>query len=443
MNEEKIIDTNVEENNEVVEDTTEGMRPEDYTVIKDMLNEMDSWNKMLKQETHSILKNTYGMTPFVMVGIIPFDDLRIESMTMEDITKFINEHKDPSSNVNYTVETVEDGKKMMRELKDLQMNLYSAEQEASKLKAQSQDILNEYYEYLSSPEVKEARRNRITRMRELADAETDPVKKSNMYKMINAMEQSDTFEFFFTRLQKDVEKESNSIIEQFFDESRGKYVIERYKKKVAKFGFDDKLYKYFFNLEETFLDEKYHAFNNLFLFNYMRYIAYADPYNKTDKLYVQSITSAIANMIYHKFDSKMEEQSFIRVIERFLDYFMDKHDYFMENNTTRPGHPVREVASAKYEADQKNRIIAKMNELNITGYDENASSKELYEYFNTKMEEMLEAQKKERDEKAAKAKAKTSENEDGSVTVEPEIQTMFTTGTTVTPVDSEFETVTE
>ena len=207
---------------------------------------------------------------------------------------------------------------------------------------------------------------------------------------------------------------------------------------MPKFGFDVNLYKYFFNLEENFLAKKYHAFNNLFLFCYMRYVAYADPYDKKDKLFVQSITSALANMIYHKFNSTTEEQRFIHTIEKLEDYFMDKYDYFMENNTTRPGHPVREIASAKYEADQKARLMAKMDELGITGYNDSMSAKEMHEFFNNKMDEMLEEQKKERD-----AKANVTENEDGSVTIAPDmssetnddIPSVFVTGTSIEGID--------
>jgi hypothetical protein len=135
----------------------------------------------------------------------------------------------------------------------------------------------------------------------------------------------------------------------------------------------------------------------------------------------------------------MEEQKFIHVIEKFEEYFMDKYDYFMTNNTTRPGHPVREQASAKYEADQKARLIAKMDELGITGYTESMTAKEMHEFFNTKMDEMLEAQKKEKE-----AKSIVTENEDGSVEIKPEmsedntdeIGECFVTGLTVSDTET-------
>ena len=418
--------------NEVVEnETTEekvSMTPNDYSVIRDMIKEMESWNKMLQDETHSILKNSYGLTNFAIVGIIPFTDEKIESMTMDDIKNFIEKYRDHNVDNLPELETIEDGIKFMKEVKELQMNLYSADQETNKLKEESKDILNEYLNYLSSPEVVEARRNRLNNMKALAEAETDVVKKARLMDMINSMEQTDTMEFIFKRFNDDVVKESKSVLEAFFDERRGSYVIDRYKKKINKFGFEADLYKYFFNIEENFLPEKYHAFNNLFLFYYMRFIAYADPYNKTDKLFVQTLTSSLANTIYHKFNSTIEEQKFLNIIERFEEYFIDKYDYFMENNTTRPGHPVREQANAKYEADRKARLIAKMNEMNITGYDENMTSRELQEYFNNTIEKMLDEQKQEKDSK----NIKVTEEEDGSTRIEPnmdgDVESAFVTG---------------
>ena len=427
-NESEVVETTAtEESNDQVT-----MSPKDYSVIRDMLKEMEDWNKMLQDETHSILKNNYGLTNFAIFGIIPFTDEKIESMTMEEIKTFIETYKDQNVNNVPELETLEDGIKYMKEVKDLQMNLYAADQETNKLKAESQDILNDYLNYLSSPEVVEARRNRLANMKALAESETDEVKKSQMMSMINSMEQTDTMEFIFKRFTEDTDKESKSVLDAYFDERKGSYVIDRYKKKISKFGFEPDLYKYFFNIEENFLPEKYHAFNNLFLFYYMRFIAYADPYNKTDKLFVQTLTSSLANTIYHKFNSTIEEQKFLNIIERFEDYFMDKYDYFMENNTTRPGHPVREQANAKYEADRKARLIAKMNELKIEGYDENMSAKELQEYFNESIEKMLEEQKQERDSK----NSKVTEDEDGSTRIEPNmednsVESHFVTGTII------------
>ena len=202
------------------------INPQDYSVIRDMLKEMDDWNKMLKDETHSILKNNYGLTNFSMLGIIPYTDEKIESMTLEEINAFIEKYRDPNVKNIPEINTVEEGVTTMKELKNLQMNLYSAEQETAKLKGESQEILNDYFEYLSSPEVVAARKSRLDKMRELAENETDEVKKSRMNMMIDSMEQADNMEFIFKRFYNDVTKETESVLESFFNEKKGSYVID-------------------------------------------------------------------------------------------------------------------------------------------------------------------------------------------------------------------------
>ena len=291
------------------------------------------------------------------------------------------------------------------------------ENEYKKIQADSNDILNDYAEFLSSEKVIAARKARLERMKELAKSETNETKRREMEKKIRYMEMTQSLDFIFTRLDTFGDKEKKNVINAFFDDKRGSYVINRYKDKIVKFGFDVNLYKYFFNLEENFLSEEYHPFNNLFLFYYMRFVAYSDPYKEEDKLYVQSLTSAIANLIYHRFpkdkketdDSAIDEsnvnaaeQRFIKILEKFASFFEDQREYFFENNTMRPGHPIREEMTAKREMERKAELIKKMSELNITGYDENMSANELQEYFNSKLDEVIEQQKKERDaEKAA------------------------------------------
>ena len=81
----------------------------------------------------------------------------------------------------------------------------------------------------------------------------------------------------------------------------------------------------------------------------------------------------------------------------------------------RPGHPVREEMTAKREMERKAELLKKMEELNITGYDENMTANELQEYFNSKLDEVIEQQKKERDAEKASAEEKESDTPDAGV----------------------------
>ena len=390
--------------------------PDSYSLIRDMMKEMKEYQKMMEDETRNILHRNYHLSDEVMVPLAFISKSKIDEMSLDEINKFFDKHVyQKSTSMEY--DDVEEARLAMHEIKKLQYNLMEVENEYKKIQSESNEILNDYAEFLSSEKVIVARKARLERMKELAKSETNETKRREMEKKIRYMEMTQSLDFIFTRLDTFGDKEKKNVINAFFDDKRGSYVINRYKDKIVKFGFDVNLYKYFFNLEENFLSEEYHPFNNLFLFYYMRFVAYSDPYKEEDKLYVQSLTSAIANLIYHRFpkdkketdDSAIDEsnvnaaeQRFIKILEKFASFFEDQREYFFENNTMRPGHPIREEMTAKREMERKAELIKKMSELNITGYDETMSANELQEYFNSKLDEVIEQQKKERDaEKAA------------------------------------------
>ena len=407
---EQVVDTPVSEVTEDgVKNTSNG--PDSYAIIRDMMKEMKDYQKMMEDETRDILHRNYHLSDEVMVPLAFISKSKIYEMTLEEVNDFFAKyvHKNYTS-IKY--DDVEEARIAMHEIKKLQYNLMDNENEYKKIQTESNEILNDYAEFLSSEKVIAARKARLERMRELAKNEPDETKRREMEKKIQYMEMTQSLDFIFTRLDTFGDKEKKSVISAFFDDKKGSYVINRYKDKIGKFGFDINLYKYFFNLEENFLSEEYYPFNNLFLFYYMRFVAYSDPYNEKDKLYVQAFTSAIANLIYHKFpknkkDDNTEknpdesnvnaaEQRFIKILEKFASFFEDQREYFFENNTMRPGHPIREEMTARREMERKSSIIKKMNELNITGYNENMTANELQEYFNNKLDEVIEKEKKER-----------------------------------------------
>lgn len=407
--------------------------PDSYQLIRDMLKEMKDYQKMMEDETRNILHRSYHLSSEAMVPLAFISNSKINSMSLTEINDFFDKYVYKSyTSIEY--DDVEEARLALHEVKKLQYNLMEIENEYKKIQAESNDIFNEYAEFLSSEKVMNARKARIDKMKELVKNEPDKDKRREIERKIKYIEMTQSLDFIFTRLDNFGDKEKKNVITAFFDDKRGSYIINRYKDKITKFGFDVNLYKYFFNLEENFLSEEYHVFNNLFLFYYMRFVAYSNPYDEKNKLYVQAFTSAIANLVYHKFpkDKKNEdnpietpvdesnvnaaEQRFIKILEKFASFFEDQREYFFENNTMRPGHPVREEMTAKREMERKAELLKKMEELNITGYDENMTANELQEYFNSKLDEVIEQQKKERDAEKASAEEKESDTPDDGVT---------------------------
>lgn len=426
-----------------VENVKNEFDPNNYKVMIDMIKEMDEQYKMLKEFTESNVKQ-YNLHPDIIEAIIPYTHEDINEMPVQDgidfLSKFVySDETGEKITINDIIDrnrekttTMIDGKevdvydddfsivfKILHDIKDSSMNLYSAKLEADKLKNESKDVLNEYLNYISSNKVQENRKKRLEIMKKsLANYNEDDVKKKKMEKMIESMEASMTLSFIFTRLETLKEKEILSIKKSFFDEKRGSYIIQKFKEKIIKFGFSHNLYKYFFNIEENFLDEKYHVFNNLFLFIYMRFVAYSDPYDKRDSLFVKALTGTMANLIYHKFASTENEINFINTIKKTLDYFEEYRDYFDKNNTTHPNHEIRKKADEKHETDRKNMLIDKMKSLNISGFDESMSANELQEYLNNALDEMIKSQQ----EKKTSEDVDVTETEDGVTNIAPAIK---------------------
>ena len=174
--------------------------------------------------------------------------------------------------------------------------------------------------------------------------------------------------------------------------------MDKFYAKMKMFGFKQDLYTYFLNIEETFLDEKYHPFNNLFLFIYARMIAYSDPYNKKDVMFANAINSGLASLVYHKFESTEQELNFKGIIMGIDDYFIGDREFFEKNNTTYEKHPERIEYEAGKEDALRKFYIEKLHSLDVTNFDETLPSKELKAIYEEKYNTLVSTQVEEYDQ---------------------------------------------
>lgn len=400
--EEEVIEESVETSNNNEEAEKSSFNPNEYKLILDMIKEMESQYEMLKQFTESTIRSNYNLNPSIIYALVGYLKEDIENMSLEECKNLLTKYGSEENTENIIKACNDENqdelnvvKSIIKEIKEGQLTLMNAKFEADQIKAESEEIVQDYMNYLSSPKVQEYRLKKLSLMKEAAEKEEDPVKKREMIEMINAIESTQTYSFIYSRFKEYGPKELANITEKFFNDSQGSYIINKFRTKISKFGFNENLYKYFFNIEENFLDEKYHPYNNLFLFIVMRFIAYADPYNKIDKMQVQAIYSAMANLIYHRFEREEKEAEFIKFIESILNLFIDAGytEKYFEENITNPNHEARITADKKREADRKIALINKMDELNISGYDVNATADELQKYMNDKLDELIELQR--------------------------------------------------
>lgn len=389
---------NVEENiPETKPEETEKISSSDYKLIVDMIREVDEQYNTLKETLSLMVTNTYGLNPDVLDMILPYEKEQISSLTDDDIKAFLNQYLIIDTDTRYSDMSHEELVESMTHIKDASLVLLSTKKEADEIKESSSDVLKEYFSYMTSDKVRKSREKRLESMKKALELETDEVKINKIKKMINTIESSLNFSFIKERFDELGNKELENIKDGYFTMNRGSYIIERYTKRIVKFGYNPDIYKYFFNIEENFLPKKYSPFNNLFLFIYMRQVAYADPYDKNEKMLVQSLTGALANLIYHKFDSLESEQFFIQVITEILDLFanneeFDYLEYFKENNMTYEEHPARKQADAAHETKRKESLIRMLTSMKINSFDDSMTADELQEIYNRETELMIKNQ---------------------------------------------------
>ena len=203
-------------------------------------------------------------------------------------------------------------------------------------------IQNEYreeiqkqYNYMTSPEFAKEMEARLKEMEKRYEEETDEHAKAELGKAITAIKSMNSMDYIFKRLNgPDSKKEVDSISKSFFETYGSKYIMERYEKKAAKIGLGGNIYLNCFGIETKFLDEKYHPFNNLFLFSMIRLIAYVDVNNKDDVMYAKNTMRMMLRLMNHAFPSQEAENAFINVIKSYLEHFMPKRDLFAKENTS-------------------------------------------------------------------------------------------------------------
>ena len=152
------------------------------------------------------------------------------------------------------------------------------------------------------------------------------------------------------------------------------------------------------DLEEKYLEEKYHPFNNLFLFYYMRFVGHMNPYNIEEAEKVAALTTELLGLVYKQFTDAEAEEEFKNVIRSFDDMFEDDVEKFKEDNATYPKSKYRLEKDAVYAEKRKESLLQALNILdpeNTRGYKDDMSVDELDQIFKAAQKELDETQAKD------------------------------------------------
>ena len=246
--------------------------------------------------------------------------------------------------------------------------------EVDEIKQQANEGMDEYIKYLTSDEHLKDNEEKIENMRKKASEMEDGYEKKKLEKSIDAFKASLDLSFITKRIETVGESEIARIKDAFFDTRQSNYVVKRFNEKIEKLGYNKNIHSSLLNIEEKFLEEKYHVFNNLFIFHMMRYIGHINVNKNEDKVYASTLISYTGNLIYHKFTSTNLENKFVGIIRSFLDNFEPYREKFEKDNVLHPNHPVRLEKKKKREDEIKEMIYKNFED---NGYEVTDEVKEL------------------------------------------------------------------
>ena len=385
------------------------MEENNYKLMVSMLGTMKSSLETLKDTISNQLRTDFKLNDEIIDASLPYMIEDIPNMGETELRNIFTKY---SLTTEPNTDSLEDLRKNFKTIKNMSLLLLSAQKEYVDIKNQSTEVMDEYLNYMSSQKVEDAREERLSRMKTILESEEDETQKKRIQKIIDTTESSKSFDFVTARLKKYGEKEIENIMDGYFNHKKGSHIITKYTSKIKQFGYNPEIYTFFFNIEENFLPEEYADFNNLFLFIYMRMVAYSDPYKNEDKLFIRALTGKIAELFYHKM-SKEDEEKFINVVKRVDNFFMDKKEYFSKNNTTSPNHPIRKEQNERVDSAKIQGIKKKLQDLQYPGvYPEDATADQLQKIFEKYVTELIEKQV-----------AKKEENLEGEEITEKRIQT--------------------
>jgi hypothetical protein len=303
-------------------------------------------------------------------------------------------------------------------------DLMESESEIEELEKESKENMAEYINYISSEEYEQKQLDKLNALveeeRRLTTSYAEEKvenKKANIYRRLQIVMReismiSGRYTFDFIKREPGIDK----TVEAFFSNKTSSYTMEKFYSKCKQLKMDPSWYRYFFNLEEKFLEEKYYPFNNLFLFRCVRYIGYADATKDVRK--IKTVTNTLSRLYYNKFPNANSREIFLNSVRTYLDQFIDAGytEKFEAENILQPNHPERIKKDKEREEKLREQYYAQILKMGFAEtIDEtitNMTTDELVAFLDEKNREMLEEAERKAAEKKAEEAARLAEEDD-------------------------------
>ena len=340
--------------------------------VNDLLDLVSSSTEQMKT-TVDIYKNSIakmGLHFEVVDELMNFNKETIhnfdDSIYVNIWNKFSNGEVQPSEDLDKFHQEIKD---TICEVGDIALDtLKDLYDQYNEIINDTKKALDDYSEYISSPEFKKKENEAMDNLKKKLDETTDESDKKKLQKRIDAINNAETLSFMLDRVNSIGQKEVDRITDLFFDSRQYKSILDRFINKTRKMGFKDGWYKKMVDLETTFLPDKYYPFNNLFMFHIIRTVIHCDIDNPVDSMYARSIISRVLRLIYNKYSDKDERDAVVNLIMEFEDKFMDKKELFDNRNTS---YNIDNTSSIISDNDFIQSIKDVMlDKFNLTGLDE-------------------------------------------------------------------------
>lgn len=356
---------------------------------KELIDGMSEQIKMYDNVIDSMIAN-HGFNARLRDVLAKMPKDAVDALDSAKVDKIIAFTQSKLNDINTAKDEDTDERKAMtfseyciavfKEIHECCVNYADAIKEKDNLEKEIRDITNKSYDASTSGK---ARMEKVESLQKKLDEETDPVEKAKIQKMLDTIRKTEDLSFLTDRIVKLGDNEVRNIINTFFNAKRSSLIMEKFRIRIKRLGYDENTYKMFFNIEEMFLPEEYYPMNNMFLFVAMRFISYADTNNKNDALFCSSLLIKMYNLVYHRFSTPEEEKEFINQIKAVDDYFVPHTATLEEKNVTSPNHPARQEARAENEAKLRESLCNAIHDHGKELTDEvvKMSVKELKEYL--------------------------------------------------------------
>jgi len=279
---------------------------------------------------------------------------------------------------------------VLAKCKEKWLGIKEAEGNLKELEDEKLDISRSYANALKSPEYRQARLDHLEFLKKQAESELDETKKKEILTKLEHIEKSQNFSFLNERLHSVGKKEAMSIMNSYFDQTKGRYIMERYYARLKRLDINKALHGQFFNLEEKYLPATYEVFNNFFLYHVIRFIAYINIDIKHEYLYMTSIIGALRDLVTGE-ATEEEKATIINVMKDFYSFF-EYHDIieeFKEKNSSYKNHPDRIEAEKKAAEMRRIQTLASIKAELGSLFDENATYDDPEEFLKQIINEKL------------------------------------------------------